>query len=38
MSGNASDKCYVYFDKFNLITFYINKEEYQAELGMNWKE
>ena len=36
MSGNTSDKCYVYFDKFNIITFTINGTEYNAIEGMTW--
>lgn len=38
MSGNTSDKCYVYFDKVNIITFTINGTEYNAIEGMTWKE
>ncbi|CDE51073.1 unknown [Firmicutes bacterium CAG:460] len=36
MSGNTSDKCYVYFDKVNIITFTINGTEYNAIEGMTW--
>ena len=36
MSGNVSDKCYVYFDKVNIITFTINGTEYNAIEGMTW--
>lgn len=38
MSGNVSDKCYVYFDKVNIITFTINDTEYKAIEGMTWGE
>ena len=38
MSGNTSDKCYVYFDKVNIITFTINGTEYNAIEGMTWGE
>ena len=38
MSGNTSDKCYVYFDKVNIIPFTINGTEYNAIEGMTWKE
>lgn len=38
MSGNTSDKCYVYFDKVNIITFTINGTEYNAIEGMTWEE
>ena len=46
MSGNNSDKCYVYFDMINLITFTIDGSKYHtsdikkyyAELGMTWGE
>ena len=38
MSGNTSDKCYVYFDKVNIITFTINDTEYKAIEGMTWGE
>lgn len=46
MSGNKSDKCYVYFDMIKLITFTIDGskyhtsdiKEYYAELGMTWGE
>ena len=38
MSGNVSDKCYVYFDKVNIITFTINGTEYNAIEGMTWGE
>ena len=37
MSGNTSDKCYVYFDKvINIISFTINGTEYNAIEGMTW--
>lgn len=36
MSGNTSDKCYVYFDKVNIIPFTINGTEYNAIEGMTW--
>ena len=38
MSGNTSDKCYVYFDKVNIIPFTINGTEYNAIEGMTWGE
>ena len=38
MSGNVSDKCYVYFDNVNIITFTINGTEYNAIEGMTWGE
>ena len=38
MSGNKSDKCYVYFDMIKLITFYIDDIEYKAVENMTWKE
>ena len=46
MSGNNSDKCYVYFDMINLIIFTIDGSKYHtsdikkyyAELGMTWGE
>ena len=39
MSGNTSDKCYVYFDKvINIISFTINGTEYNAIEGMTWGE
>ena len=38
MSGNTSDKCYVYFDKVNIIPFTINGTEYNAVEGMTWGE
>lgn len=38
MSGNTSDKCYVYFVKVNIITFTINDTEYKAIEGMTWGE
>ena len=38
MSGNTSDKCYVYFDKVNIIPFTINGTEYKAVEGMTWGE
>lgn len=37
MSGNTSDKCYVYFDKvINIISFTINGTEYNAIEVMTW--
>ena len=38
MTGNISDKCYVYFDMIKLITFYIDDIEYKAVENMTWKE
>ena len=39
MSGNTSDKCYVYFDALKkTIIFYINDVEFTAEENMTWKE
>lgn len=38
MTGNVSDKCYVYFDKFSLITFYINNNVFYAEEGSTWND
>ena len=38
MSGNTSDKCYVYFVKVNIIPFTINGTEYNAVEGMTWGE
>lgn len=38
VSGNLSDKCYVYFDKVNIISFTINGTEYNAIEGMTWGE
>ena len=38
MSGNTSDKCYVYFVKANITTFTINDTEYKAIEGMTWGE
>lgn len=38
MSSNTSDKCYVYFDKFKVINFYLNDIEYSAESGMTVAE
>ena len=39
MSGNMSDKCYVYFDKeASTISFTIDGTVYNAEEGMLWNE
>ena len=39
MSGNMSDKCYVYFDKeTSTISFTIDGTFYNAEEGMLWNE
>ena len=36
MTGNMSDKCYVYFDK--LLEFTVAGTTYHAALGMTWQE
>ena len=36
MSGNTSDKCYVYFDK--LLEFYLDDVLFQAAPNMTWEE
>ena len=36
MSGNNSDKCYVYFDK--ILEFYLDDVLFQAEPYMTWEE
>ena len=39
MSGNTSDKCYVYFDKEEEnIQFYLNDVLFQAKPNMTWEE
>ena len=38
MSGNVSDKCYVYFDIISTIIFKIKNKTYYAKLGMTWEE
>lgn len=38
MSGNVSDKCYVYFDIISTIMFKIKSKTYYAKPGMTWKE
>ncbi len=38
MSGNVSDKCYVYFDIISTIIFKIKNKTYYAKPGMTWEE
>jgi len=38
MSGNVSDKCYVYFDIISTIIFKIKNKTYYAKPGMIWEE
>lgn len=38
LSGRLTDKCYIYFDVANIITFSLEEIEYQAEDGMTWKD
>ena len=38
MTGNTSDRCYIYFDKLeDLVTFYYSDEQYTVPLGITWK-
>ena len=38
MSGNTSDRCYVYFDKLeDLVTFYYSNKQYTVPLGTTWE-
>ncbi len=38
IQSNKSDKCYVYFDKVNIINFTIDAVQYSAEKDMTWKD
>lgn len=38
MSGNVSDKCYVYFDIISTIIFKIKNKTYYAKPRMTWEE
>ncbi len=38
MTGNVSDKCYVYFDIISTIMFKIKSKTYYAKPGMTWEQ